>query len=454
MPGVWFAAVTTTSATGLAIVIEDPGSSEIQSLLARSARAVSALESIYGRAGSSDLLQMVASASETQRKEGSWGSDDDPRMKPCFTAQMIDALLAIGPRYRWSEGSMLGPYPSREITRAIDWLLGQQSPDGQWGEDLWDTSEVLRTLIAAGVPQDQHNVRRGVDRVVREVEAGWPDRSSYWFGPGYMGGVLELLNLIGDETHAEMVVSSILAYQDLSTGCFSFPEGSVARAPNVWQTSCALLGLRSCGSIPPEPERVKMAYDWLRKAQDPSGCWSPGHADITSYVTRQAVAALVKSDGQRGTEAQRGAEWFLDLWRDNRNAVGLSHTLMGASALARTHAQDLYGSVGYVFLREISDLVRTSSEMLRLTADEIEQVGARVEALAAEVVPLRESASQVARLEADRVSISQERDSLRHDVTRLENTLQRYALRLTANQLTVFGAIMGVVGVLLAIFLA
>ena len=103
------------------------------------------------------------------------------------TGAVVPALIAAGVR------------PSKPpIRRAVAWLTGHQNPDGGWGEDLrsyddpgWagrgestasQTAWALLALLAAGGPDEQASINRGV-RWLAETQR--PDGT--WDEPQYTG---------------------------------------------------------------------------------------------------------------------------------------------------------------------------------------------------------------------------------------------------------------------------
>ena len=424
----------------------------------RSRDAVTLLEATVGLGARSDVLRLVAAAVASQHPDGAWGSDDDPRLKACFTAQTIDALLRIGPPFRWSVDAASGPYPAKQVALAIDWLLDEQDESGRWGEDWWDTSEVARSLLAAGVPANNPKIQLTLDALRTEIDLDWPDRDShFWFGPGFLGGALELFNVVGDVQYAGKLIRSLWNYQDPEAGRFHYSRQQGANAPAEWHTACALIGLRSSGSVAPEPERVNIALEWLRSVQEVDGCWSPGHHNHTTcYVTRQAIEAFTLFEGTGSIAARRGTEWFLKQWCQRGPNPGISYTLMGASALSRTHKDQLYGSISYVFLKEVDELLtvlrRASASEMQTQRDIREELHSK----RSELEDLRELSSSLpvenARLQAELASSGKDIDRLANAVTQHELEMRTYALKLTANQLTLWGAILGALGIVLAIF--
>ena len=61
-------------------------------LAERASRSQSAIMAACGSDDRSLHVAIFGQALESQLADGSWGSDDTPSMKPCFTAQTIDMI--------------------------------------------------------------------------------------------------------------------------------------------------------------------------------------------------------------------------------------------------------------------------------------------------------------------------------------------------------------------------
>ena len=261
----------------------------------------------------SSYLRIVNAAKKSQHPDGSFGSNDDPLMKPCFTAQTIEALGRVGLESRMLSMGVEKSAFSASLRNAINWLLSQQQANGQWGKISGTHVKPFAPFsMLASRAATAHCASYFLDQ--RECRCRLADRSSFWFGPGMIGAALELFNTIRDLGYATRAQESIWNYQSRD-GSFSNNQSKARTiAPTEWHTAAALCGLRSSGSER-EPDKVSQAYQWLRDAQDrDSGCWCPGHPQITCYVTRQAIMALALEDGPHCPAAVRGSKWFVEEW--------------------------------------------------------------------------------------------------------------------------------------------
>jgi squalene-hopene/tetraprenyl-beta-curcumene cyclase len=140
--------------------VVDPPSADV------TAHTVEALAAV-GLGGTRAVRRGVTWLLRAQESDGSWFG----RWGANYvygTGAVVPALIAAGVR------------PSKPpIRRALAWLVGRQNPDGGWGEDLrsyddpvgWSgrgestasqTAWALLALLAAGGPQEQASIDRGV----------------------------------------------------------------------------------------------------------------------------------------------------------------------------------------------------------------------------------------------------------------------------------------------------
>lgn len=203
-----------------------------------------------------------------QDSSGSWGlcvrNTKAPNIgpDPYMTAHAIDALLDSGV-----------PATDKRIRRAIDWLTGQQKPDGTF-EATWyrnhtsGTSVVLEALAHAGAT-DGPTARRAQDWLLRTQH----EEGSWGSGPADVPGSVE-------------------------------------------ETAWALRALLAAGTKPTAPA-LRRAAEWLLTAQLPTGHWPAApvsewirncyryfNTAITNGLAMQAIgrfrSALAAEEEKRG----------------------------------------------------------------------------------------------------------------------------------------------------------
>ena len=150
------------------------------------------LSSIDGLESDDRDIVIVSRFMALQHHDGAWGSDDYPILKPVFTAQglMTIGLLGIG------EAGGISPAVIDPARMAEEWLRGSQRDDGSWGEDAFDTCEVLKALrTVRGISGDDELSRKGLQYLRPLVDADWNGLDSFWSGTGFIGSALEAFNL-------------------------------------------------------------------------------------------------------------------------------------------------------------------------------------------------------------------------------------------------------------------
>ena len=394
------------------------------------------------------LLRIISDALSSQHPDGSWGSDDSPRQKPCSTAQTITMLARIGITYnRPADGGRETLGPGHAVRLAADWLESVQQPDGRWGEDTWDTCQVLLTLHLCGYRATDECADRALTLLRSEIGQNWPDRSSYWFGPSFHGAAMEVFNRYDDPAFAARARTQIWEFWDDEAACFRSPgEIDGQHAPAEWQTAGAISGLRSFGSVSPTPMRVDRALAWLVKTQSSEGSWGQGHREITGYCSLQAILALSRSGYTRNREAAiKGTQWFIELYSHDGPLIV---KLMTAAAVAHARHEDLVAQISFYWVEEISDLL----EQYRVLTDAL---GEHCQEL---LNDMKAERSRWAELNAKSDSLGDELivantryDDLSEELKRVRASeeerraqLDRYAFKLTANQVAVWGVIVSI----------
>lgn len=436
----------------------------LHELAIRKATALSRMLAVCGSSSEDDSMRVVTAALGSQHADGSWGSDDYPIMKACFTAQVLEALYHAGMILAPNPSADLGrPIAPSPVRRAVSWLRAHQQSDGSWGEDIWDTCQVLKALWKSGYREDDPIMAVGISNLRRVIDKGWTNKTTFWFGPGFMGGALEVLNAVGDAHYAKRVLDELWKYFDEETGSFLPPKAAVdsPRAPVEWHTANALKGLSSFGSVVPHDKRISAAIRWLKRAQTPDGSWSPGHFEITSFCTFEAIVALSLIDNPNCEEAQQGTRWFL-VHCEEHSKPNLSTLLMAAGAIVRTRVRQLAASVDFLFLYELADLLTSYSQVTGTFTTHCDRLShqldsARSEATLAER-DRKSSIEHLSEVQALAVRLQERLDHERTQTATLQRTIQSYALRVTGNQLAVIGVALTLItfaiGLIVALALA
>jgi hypothetical protein len=396
------------------------------------------------------LLLVLSDVLAMQHPDGSWGSNDRTRQKPCCTAQTVTALYRLGIRYdRVGQAHQVALGPAESIRNAVTWLETAQRDDGSWGEDLWDTCQVLVALHLCGYTASLPCVQRGLELIRFHVDHHWPDRESYWFGPGFHGAAVELFSIYGDQRYLELSMRDLWEGWDQAAGCFrSAPEmAGTGRAPAGWHTATALIGLQASETVSHYSDRVRQGLDWLVDNQAPDGSWPLGYFEISGYGTLQAIVALSRSGFQEHHRAAaRGTEWLVSRYGPDEP---LTIRLVVAAAIARTHAESLQAHISFYWLKEIEGLL----EGYQALAEELRQRCLALLNQASHSEERWQVANTKAQTLHDEFSLVNDQyqalmaqlERSRQSENELSRDLSRYALKLTGDQLAVWGLILTLV---------
>ena len=102
--------------------------------------------------GQPEAVKAMALLINAQKPIGCWEHSGNPSCTPIQTVQGIDALLTVGVDDWFLK-------PNSPIRLAIGWLCSAQSKNsGKWGQDAFDTAEVLRILITVNRELQTRNI--------------------------------------------------------------------------------------------------------------------------------------------------------------------------------------------------------------------------------------------------------------------------------------------------------
>jgi squalene-hopene/tetraprenyl-beta-curcumene cyclase len=297
--------------------------------------------------------------------------EDTLRLQPCFspvwdTALALNALaLAGGEESQPAAARALAWLLAREVRRRGDWSVTNPhlEPGGWFFEyrnafypDMDDTAMVLTALArwyggaaAPAVPTDPlptwpAAVRAAAQRAVRWL-LGMQNRDGGWAAfdrdvdrpvltqipfadhnaildpscPDITGRVLEALGHLGyrqGHPAVDRAVAFLRRQQD-PRGCW-WGRWGVNYLYGTWQV---LQGLEAIGCTPQEP-MVRRAAAWLKQVQQPSGAWGEscrsyedpawaGRGAATASQTAWAVLGLLAAGEVHSPEVAAGIRWLL-----------------------------------------------------------------------------------------------------------------------------------------------
>ena len=350
------------------------------------------------------LVPILRRALESQSEAGWWGQTDEPRMRACYTAQTLDALVRIG-----FARTARHPSPIKsKVDLGVQWLLENKGSDGLWGEDLWDTCEVIRLLVQMGVEPRDPRIEEALERLRIEVDENWKDsktgadgRKYFWFGASFPSVAVQTFFDVGDVEYATRALRQVMALRE-DGGCFGDGEqaSSALAAPPEWHTASAILAMEVHGSVAPDPENLDEAVRWLKSRQQEAGFWSSGKIETDAYLTRLCVVALVAHEKKPSESTRLATEWLVGLCEQD-NYESISNVLMALSSISRTHNRDLVVRVSASHLTnlyEIAARCEEETEWVRSTlqnaSDELLKKDNEIERLKSELKGERERGSE------------------------------------------------------------
>jgi len=276
---------------------------------------------------------------ENQRPNGSWEVEGHAEWNVVSTALIISLLMDGGvlPVSRWVTRSGHDGGPAA----ATSWLASQVTAEKTWGTDLWDTCQVVLTLLKCGVSSEESLIAGAVARV-RDGLLHHTDGTDEqeWFGAGFYAVALRMFLTLGDHDNASFCVDKLLRLQAAS-GDFAGTDGGAlgTRVPSEWHTSQAISALASV-TEPNVQSAVIRAREWLLSRQQADGSWGSPEGPykyFKTFFTAYAVLALIDSQQNDQSELAKACRWL----RQRQTAAGafgdIASSLMATIALQRFH---------------------------------------------------------------------------------------------------------------------
>lgn len=362
--------------------------------------------------------RLVHYLTQRQGTDGSWQSTDYPPWSDVLTAIAIDVLRRAGysEESTWVVTQGSGDQYEGGLSRAIAYLGASKREDG-WGEDVFDTCRVLRTLQKLRSSElSTPAISCGIAYVARQAKGDFADsKKGDWFGVAFYAMSLEVLTAAGGYGDlCNRLLRDVIGGQH-PTGYFGQDAQSLDL--RIWHTAICLLVFKSLG-LPGSNESICRAEMWLEGCQDAeSGSWGTGLARLNAIYTAYAILAL-EAFSHGAQAAARGKEWLL---RNQDSIDGRVLSLEGSvmAGLVLTDAVDEQQASGFpaTQLSEIDGLLQQASRVIQnLTAE------------SAEAQRDRSAAEQA-----------------------LSEEASRYLVRLSHKQAALLGLLFGILGVVIGI---
>lgn len=420
------------------------------------------LNSLIGAKSDNKFARLISYLLNSQSDEGCWGPEEYLYFRPIMTVQAIETLLRMGLNINteWEIfGSGTNPIRIGSIKKAFDWLISAQNSDGGWGEDFWDTCQVIKALLYGGYPSQTPAIEKGVEYLRHIINEQWkPELDKQWFGPAFYAAGAEVFALIGETNVVTSLIRQIWDSQDVSEGKFcgpKLPSGGY-RIDCVWHTSQVLIAFHEIGASSASSSKINQAVNWLKTTQSESGSWGQGFDWAEHIFTGNALAALSLHDGEECLN--KGISWFMDrqsslgdithIWR-------LGATCMAAWALSYVFREMLVINIPYNFVLDMLYLIRQQQETMRVISDERARANEGRNRITTEKHELE---VEVHKLQAENTKLKEDNQSREEQIHEYESQIAvmkkqiaSYWIKMTDRQIGVIGLILGVIGIILAI---
>lgn len=429
-------------------------STEYGSLIERSRRATVLLDTFLFRRHKDPLERAVLFLLQHQDEMGSWGTVDYPPWTDVITGMTLQLLHSLGfheaSEWEITRGESAVAYRGG-LSRAVTYLLTSQRSTGQWGEDFFDTCQVIKALIPF---RPRFNLAQaidcGLDFVRTRLNADWDRESdSEWYGPGFIAAAVELFNILGDHDTVNELLELLYQHQQNDGAFFSEPVlGSTdINELAVWHTAWAILAMHSLG-LPPTAQRLASAVSWLETHQNPDGSWGFSLTRQRAIFTSYGILALATVAGLQSQYVMNGINWLAHQQAEDGRVGDQAGTLMAALVFSRIFPKALSTSIPINVLLDIQQLISgqrefilSEVESLRRLSDEIQVSSTNLDA---QTLKIKGMSQQLAEL-------SEENVDLRSQVDAWKTLWDSHPVRLSARFLAVTGWIVGLVSLILAI---
>ena len=357
---------------------EKPGEqADIAGLSARS-RQMNAYLSLYlAPDEGTPLDKVLVFLLQQQTADGAWVASVRPLWTDILTALTVQSLLEAGfdQDATWPINQQGQPPRTGGIPQALAYLSRSRTDHG-WGEDIYDTCQVLKVFLT--LQNRRHveaDIRWGLDYLRRQVATDFADsRNSNWYGPAFYSAALQVLTRESrHQTAVAYLLERLAKMQDHACGFFGCADDSIEM--KVFHTADSLMTLRA-ESLSPNAASVEQAVQWLETAQDTAtGRWGTGILDRLNVIfTAYAIMALVDFRGPDCAAVHRGLRWLLSRQDHDGRVESTEGTVMALQCFAKLFHAPTSPPVPMSYIVELRSLLNDYEQAMaavRRTTDDL-----------------------------------------------------------------------------------
>lgn len=334
------------------------------------------------------LDQVLVFLLQQQTVDGAWEASVYPPWTDILTALTVQSLLEIGfdQDATWPINQPGRPPRTGGIPQALAYL-GRSRTDHGWGQDIYDTCQVLKVFLTLDNRQHvEADIRWGLDYLRRQVAADFADsRDSNWYGPGFYSAALQVLARESrHQTAVAYLLERLAKMQDHACGFFGCDDDSMDM--KVFHTADSLLTLRT-ESLSPHAASVEQAVQWLETVQDPvTGRWGTGVLDPLNVIfTAYAVMALIDFRGPGCSAVDKGLRWLR--YRQDRDGrvESIEGTVMALQCFAKVFHTPTSPAVPMRYIVETRSLLNDYERTMATVRQNAVDVAARLDSVRQEL---------------------------------------------------------------------
>jgi prenyltransferase beta subunit len=378
----------TSSSSSVQASQEQVRSLDVRKLSDRSQRISVLLESLFIRGATNPFEKTVVYLMQHQEENGAWGAADYPPWTDVITAFTLQVLTAFGfhENSEWivtrsdSAHSYIGG-----VQKAIDCLVFNQQSNGRWGEDFFDTCQVLKALLPYRGKLDlEPPITKGLSYVRAQILANWAEESGgEWYGPGFFAAAIDVFNFLNETDTVNRLLELLYSTQDV-TGPFCSAEKLAHESIDLclWHTSLAVLSMHSLG-IPSDATRLRSAVKWIESHQNSDGSWGLALARHRAVFTSYGIMAIAAINGIESAEVLKGIEWLKKQQTVDGRVGGHEGTIMAALAFSKVAPRAVTTSVPLNVVLDAQQLVREQVTAITTMAENSAKLQSELNAIRA-----------------------------------------------------------------------